>query len=60
MNRSSEEIVAKATAQRATALEMLQRVQQGQNPVPGFGPEAAAQMLTENIAALDEVIRRHS
>lgn len=60
MNRSSEDIVAKATAQRATAVEMLQRAQQGESPVSGLGPDAAVHMLKENIASLDEMIRRHS
>lgn len=60
MNRTPEEIVARAMDQRATALDMLRRVERGESPLPGYGVEAAGHMLRQNIEAYDEIIRRNS
>lgn len=53
------EIVAQARQLRADAVQMLQQAQAGQSPLPGCGAEAACDILAANIAAYDDLIRRH-
>ena len=60
MNKSPKEIVAEAAALRSSALDMLRRAQAGDSPLPGHSADDAARMLTENIAAYDDMIRRNA
>ena len=59
MERSPKDLVAQAAAQRAEAQAMLQRAMSGESPLPGYGAEAAADLLRENISTYDEMIRRN-
>jgi hypothetical protein len=59
MNTSPDDILAQARQLRANASEMLRQAELGQTPIPGQSAEAARLILTENIAAYDEMIRRN-